>query len=139
MFGALQDYCSGAVQAGSAWLAQALELDSIVLPEFLHRLLKTALAIARQRGENASATFLEGVLEHLPERLDSRATIRRRVMGQLYADCAFSNLGGASASARRYRMLKAIWYDPAYVTNRGAWSIILKSFFTRRSDLGHEC
>ena len=76
--------------------------------------------------------FLEDVYDHLPEEL---AVLRRRrgEIGRMAMQVAFQAYSQGNLATARRAVLRAFRYQPAWMRNRGALSIFIRSFVPRRS------
>jgi glycosyltransferase involved in cell wall biosynthesis len=73
--------------------------------------------------------FLEGIFNHLPERIEVLRQNRREHLGRAAIQMAFQAYLNGDYKATRSAVLHAIRYQPYWLMNRGALSIFLRSSF----------
>jgi hypothetical protein len=72
---------------------------------------------------------IEAFFESVPSELKWLASFRRHALGRLYAARGFeAHAAGATRQAARW-LWQGARLDPAWLRNRGVWSIIIRSLF----------
>ena len=123
----------GRLEDGRAHFARAAELeveiDEIYLRNVTHQLLGYELEFG-QEAADYSWQNLAACLKQL-----GGWSLVRRQQGNLFANRAYQNFKAGESEAARRNMVQALTNDPRYLTNRGVWSVLLRSIgSTARGD-----
>lgn len=77
---------------------------------------------------SGAVRFVERFFANLPAEAESMSRFRSKALAKLHIQNAFDSWTSGQARAVRREILLAVRYDPAWLGNRGVWSMFLKSF-----------
>jgi hypothetical protein len=120
---ASRGYAAGFAQQAQRDLERAIELDPTLQqgspPNFLGTLASWALTPYVRNSEQ----FIRQVLSHLPPNAQQVHYSHRQAMGLLHAVASFECQRREERRALVKHAMQAMWYDPAWLANRGLWAI----------------
>lgn len=82
----------------------------------------------RSKQRECQTRCIEDFFENLPSELASLRPFRRKALGRLYMARGFEAHDAGEAKQTACAILQGARHDPAWLRNRGVWSIMLRSF-----------
>jgi GT2 family glycosyltransferase len=133
--GAISISMYGEYERGASLLYQAVDLDPATWQDgkqVAELSLRHAVVLSKEQTLAAAVRFVEGVYAHLPAHLYSwNPRFRRQVLGELQVEFAFWQYQRGKASSVPRHALRGVLYDPAWLRNRGLWSIAMRALTNR--------
>jgi hypothetical protein len=135
---ALRNYGLGRIAEAKRQLAEAITLEPVMLEQtenFVYLLSHYAMALPN--GEPFS--YVNTIFQNLPDEAQRLKQIRSNALSRVSVACAFQDYFAGRRRLTVRRVLTALRYRPAWFTNRGVISILLRSLptlLTRQHSLG---
>lgn len=128
---AAQGYFGRHFAQAQASLSTAVSLDPDLLAENGRRLAHHFSAWAELPKNNQPLPFLEDIYHNLPPHLTLMRQRRRRDLGRAAMEQAFRHYEQANMAQTRTAIRRAIRYQPGWLLNRGALSVLIRSHLKR--------
>ena len=125
---AIQAYRAAEFSDAGAALAKAVELDPRLAANQGKQLSDRLSAVADLPKVTDKLEFLEMIYYHLPPELSGLAQERNSHLSKAAIELGFAAYEQGELNEARTFLWKAIRYQPAWLTNAGVLSILLKSF-----------
>lgn len=124
-----------ACQAGSfdrarSAMDEAIRLDPQLAADDANQIARRIAAWAEDPRTPEPLAYLEAVYAHLPDSLAALRRRRKTILGQAAAQYAFECYARGDLAQARALLLRGLRHRPVWLTNRGAWSILLRSVLT---------
>lgn len=125
------NYLMGEIAGAQAALTEAISRDPALLRE-TDRLLQSiiyygfdyATTLTSRRG---AIQFVDTVFSNLPPAAEVLADLKSKAVGQIYAITAFENHAAGNLSQARRNVVRAVYHDASWLSNKGLVSIFLES------------
>jgi glycosyltransferase involved in cell wall biosynthesis len=124
---AAQAYFGRNFNQAQAHLATAVSLDPHLLADNGRNLAHHFSAWAELPKNNQPLTFLEDIYDNLPPNMTTMQQRRRHDLGRAAMEQAFRQYEQANMSQTRTAIRRALRYQPRWLLNRGALSILIHS------------
>jgi glycosyltransferase involved in cell wall biosynthesis len=135
---ALRNYAAGNVAEARRQLAEAITLS----PSMLEQTEDFARLLSHQAVNppvESPASFVDMVLQNLPDEAQRLKHIRSYVLGNVSIACAFEDHSAGRRRLAARRVLTGLWYRPSWLRNRGVVSIFIRSLLglpAKEHDMG---
>ena len=125
---AAQAYHANDYATAKASLAEAVRLNPLLIENEAELLSKRLAAIADSPKSGDPLAYLENVYSNLPDSLHILQERRGRDLGQVAMRMAYASHKQGDISSARQAVYRAFLYHPAWLANRGALSIFIRSW-----------
>lgn len=124
---AAQAYQVGDFEAAKASLAQAVRLNPALAADGGAALADHFAAWTDLPKTSEPLAFLQRIYDNLPAELTELGRRRRAYLGQAAMQRAFAAHARGDNRTAQAMARQAVRYQPGWLTNRGAWSLLLRS------------
>jgi hypothetical protein len=124
---AYQSYRSQNYEEGKAYLTQAVELNPELTANRANILANRLVGSTNLPKVGDSLAFLESIYNNLPDGLADLRQRRRHDLGRAAIQLAFQSYQNGDLAQTRSTIRRAFYYQPGWLTNRGALAIFLRS------------
>lgn len=131
---AAQAYQAGSFDRARFAMDEAIRLHPALLADGANQIARRIAAWAEDPRTPDPMAYLEVVYANLPDSLDVLRRQRRSILGQAAARYAFEAFGRGDLAQARALLLRGLRHRPVWLTNRGAWSIFVRSVLSRGPD-----
>lgn len=121
-------YESGLAEEGKKELADAVRLDPSLASHGGESLEKSMVDFSFYYLVADPAAFIKKVMSALPDSLQQVEKKRRDILGTVYMGAAWRMNRKEEIPLIRKNIVYALYYRPAYLLNRGVWSLFLKTW-----------
>ena len=122
-----------AMQEAQQHLVDAVQYDPALLADHAEPLARILSGWIELPKIADPLRYLETIYNHLPPNLPALAQRRQQDLGQIAMRQAFTAYKEGNMQQARTAVIKAIRYQPQWLTNRGALSILLRTHLSRRA------
>jgi len=122
-----QAYDGGLVKEGQQELLQAINLDSTLCAHNHRRILEGIINYSQYFLVMAPIVFVHQVFANLPDSLSHLLKYRREVLGKTWMSHAWQLYKKGELQNVPQSILHAVWYQPAFLKNRGILAMLLRS------------
>ncbi|MCS7062099.1 MAG: glycosyltransferase [Anaerolineae bacterium] len=124
-------YQTCSFERACAALEEAIRLDPQLAANGAERIKRRIAAWADDPRTPDGMNFLESVYANLPATLGCLRRRRGRILGQAATQYAFEAFARGDVPRARALLMRSFRYWPAWLANRGAWSMLARSLFAR--------
>jgi len=128
---AAQAYQARAFDRARSAMDEAIRLDPQLAADDANQIARRIAAWAEDPRTPDSLAYLEAVYAHLPDSLDALRRRGRTVLAQAAVQYAFESFERGDPAQARALLLRGLRHQPVWLTNRGAWSILMRSLLSR--------
>ena len=128
---AAQAYQAKAYVRARTAMDEAIRLHPELLGHNAEQVARRIAAWAEDPKTSDPMDYLESVYTHLPDSLDVLRRQRKSILGKAALQFAFEAFGRGDFAATRSTLVRSLRYQPAWLVNRGAWSIFVRSLLAR--------
>lgn len=129
--GACQCFARGQTSNAIDFLRQSPISDSQISGKILNECSEIIANFARNEVILSGVIYIEQLLDNLPEDFSLLKQQRTKILGLYYMGNLFENSKN-SYPISIMDWSKGIFFDPKWLLNKGVWSILFKSQFTRK-------
>jgi glycosyltransferase involved in cell wall biosynthesis len=123
----VQAYAAGKYTQAKSYLNEAIKLNQNLLADDARPLAERFAAFSDSPKHRNPLRFLEIIYGNLPENLSIIKKHRKNNLGKAAFHFAYQAYQQQDFATARYSILRALYYQPVFLKNRGALSILVRS------------
>jgi len=108
------------------YLVNALEIENSSF-ENPTLVVEQLVDYVRSQESDCQVECIKNFFDNLPSELTNLLSCRRRALGRFYMARTFESYAKHERTRTRATIIRGVFYDPAWLRNRGVWSIMLRS------------
>lgn len=135
VMGACSAYLGGQIELGQQRLVQASTAAPGAMNDRPPQIVSSIIGFAQSNREIDPVALIDVVFKHLPSQMEWLRTYRRYALSALHMKRVFAARAANSRPPFRDWLL-GVYYHPAWLTNRGVWSILVRDLLLRSPATG---